>query len=97
MNKSKKVERMAAIGSLKAERIALNERLARYQAELAAARERISSMEGRISSMEERFELIAVLAGSPNRRDIHADPPKSEQRVAETVEIGEVSAIRHHR
>jgi len=90
MNKSKKVELMAAIGSLKAERIALNERLARYQAELAAARERISSM-------EERFGLIAVLAGSPNRRDIHADPPKSEQRVAETVEIGEVSAIRHHR
>jgi predicted nuclease with TOPRIM domain len=104
MNKSKKVELMAAIGSLEAERIALNERLARYQAELAAARERISSMEERISSMkerissmEERFELIAVLAGSPNRRDIHADPPKSEQRVAETVEIGEVSAIRHHR
>jgi len=97
MNKSKKVELMAAIGSCKAERIALNERLARYQAELAAARERISGMEERISGMEERFELIAVLAGSRNRRDIHADPPKSERRVAETVEIGEVSAIRHHR
>ena len=97
MNKSKKVELMAAIGSFKAERIALNERLARYQAELAAARERISGMEERISGMEERFELIAVLAGSRNRPDIHADPPQSERQVAETVEIGEVSAIRHHR
>jgi hypothetical protein len=62
MNKPKKAELMAEIGSFKAEKIVLNEQLTRYQAELAAARERISSMEERISSMEERFELIAVLA-----------------------------------
>ncbi len=45
MNKPKKAELKAAIGSFKTEKIALNERLARYQDELAAARERISSME----------------------------------------------------
>ena len=63
---------MAAIGSFKTEKIALDERLARYQDELADTRtswpqlrERISSMEERISSMEERFELIAVLAAPP--------------------------------
>ena len=72
MNKPKKAELMAAIGSFKTEKIALDERLARYQHELAAARERISSMEERISSMkerisnmEERFELIAALAAPP--------------------------------
>ena len=68
MNKpmtTKKAELMAAIGSFKTEKIALDERLARYQHELAAARERISSMEERISSMEKRFELIAVLAAPP--------------------------------
>ena len=65
MNKPKKAELMAAIGSFKTEKIALDERLARYQDELAAARERISSMEERISNMEERFELIAALAAPP--------------------------------
>ena len=65
MNKPKKAELMAAIGCFKTEKIALDERLARYQHELAAARERISSMEERISSMEKRFELIAALAAPP--------------------------------
>jgi chromosome segregation ATPase len=65
MNKPKKAELMAEIGSFKTEKIALNERLARYQDELAAARLRISSMEDRISSMEERFEQIAALAAPP--------------------------------
>ena len=57
----KKAELMAEIGSFKTEKIALNERLARYQDELAAARERIASM-------EERFELIAVLAAPPKAK-----------------------------
>jgi septal ring factor EnvC (AmiA/AmiB activator) len=61
MNKPKKAELMAEIGSFKTEKIALNERLARYQDELAAARERIASM-------EERFELIAVLAAPPKAK-----------------------------
>ena len=61
MNKPKKAELMAEIGSFKTERIALNERLARYQDELAAARERISSIGGWTTS-------------SPNART--ADPPQ---------------------
>ena len=93
MSKSKKVDLMATIASFKVERIALNERLTRGQTELAAARERISSLEDRVSNMEERFELFAVLASSSNRRNIHADPSKSERRVAKTTEMGEVSAV----
>ena len=45
MNKPKRAELMAEIGSFKTEKIALDERLTRYQDELAAARERIFSME----------------------------------------------------
>jgi chromosome segregation ATPase len=78
MNKPKKAKLMAEIGSFKAENIALNERLNRYQAVLAAAREHISSMEERISSMEERFELIAVLAA----------PREAECRVVSAADTG---------
>lgn len=62
MNKPKKAKLMAEVGSFKTEKIALYDRLTRYQAELAAAREHISSMEERVTNMEMRLELIAVLA-----------------------------------
>lgn len=58
MAKPKKAELVALISRLKAENIALNERLDQCQAELAVAR-------GRSSDLEERLELISVLAPPP--------------------------------